>query len=59
MRLRGRARAALGDHEDGVERLQRIDGADDQRDHDEGQDQRQRDVAEHLPGVAPSISAAS
>ena len=34
-RLRRRTRAALRDHEDDVEHLQRIDGADD-RDDDEG-----------------------
>ena len=48
-RLRRGAGAALADHVDRVEGLQRVDGADDRGDDEERRDQRQRDVAEELP----------
>ncbi len=47
--LRGGAGTAVGDHPDRLERLQRINGADDQRHDEEGQHQRIGDLPEHLP----------
>jgi hypothetical protein len=51
--VRGVARPALRDRQDLLEYRERERGPQDQDDHDDGGEQRQRDRAEALPGVGP------
>ena len=53
------ARAALGHDPDDVEHLQRVDQPEQQGDRGDRAQQREGDLPEPLPGVAPSSAAAS